>query len=109
MKVSRRVFFSTFLLTRPIQTKSFEVAVIETFEIDGRTTAVLAHHADPLSRELFADWLRNHPKSTVRIRSNAGQETTATAFRVRMCFGRALILLNGSLHIQERDTLRIST
>jgi hypothetical protein len=108
MKVSRRAFFSALLLTRPTQTKPLEVAVIETFEIDGHTLAVLAHHADELSRERFADWLRSHPKSTVRIRSNAGQETTATVFRVRMCFGRALLLLNESLHIQERDTLRIS-
>jgi hypothetical protein len=109
MKFNRRIFFSALLFTRPTQSKSLAVEVIETFEIEGRTTAVLAHHIDPLSRDRFADWLRSHPKSTVRIRSNAGQETTATVFRVRMCFGRALILLNESLRIQERDTLSIST
>jgi hypothetical protein len=81
MKMSRRVFFSALLFRRPTQTKSLEVAVIETFGTDGRTTAVLAHHADSLSRDRLADWLRSHPKSFDKIRSNAGEETTATVFR----------------------------
>ena len=109
MEMGRRVFFSAILFRRATQTKSLEVAVLETFEVGGRTTAVLAHHADPSSRAQFTNWLRSHPESTVKIRNNAGQETTATVFRVRMCFGRALILLNQSLQVQERDTLRIST
>jgi len=107
MKMSRRIFFSALLLSRRTQTESFEVAVIETFEIAGRTTAVLAHHADASSRDRLADWLRSHPISTVIIRNNKGEEATATVFRVRTCFGRALILLNESLRIQERGILRL--
>ena len=72
-------------------------------------TAVLAHHADPLSRDAFAEYLRSHPKSTLRIQNKIGEETTAPVFRVRMCFGRALILLDESMPIEERDILRILT
>jgi len=107
MKISRRVFFAAILFTRPAQTKSLEVAVLETFEMNGRTIAVLAHHADPSSRTLFASWLRSHQHSAVKIRSSAGLETTASVFRVRMCFGRALIVLHEPIQIREQDTLTL--
>ena len=75
--------FSVLLFARPTQTKSLDV--LETFEFDEGTIAVLAHHADPLSRDQLADWLR----------------------RARMCFGREFIVFYEPLQIRERDILSL--
>ena len=106
MPINRRVFFSS-LLAPAIQQASIRVAVLETFG-DGQTSsAVLVHHAEPASRDLFARWLQLHPKSLVRVRTESGLEVIATIFRVRMCFGRGLILLGKPLQIHERDVLNL--
>jgi hypothetical protein len=106
MPINRRVFFSS-LLARAIQPASLRVAVLETFG-DGQTSsAILVHHAEPASRDLFARWLQMHPKSLVRVRTENGLETAATIFRVRMCFGRGLILPGKPLQIHERDVLTL--
>jgi hypothetical protein len=107
MKFSRRVFFSALLFARSRRAPSLQVTVLETFDLDGKSVAVLVHHVDSASREQFAQWLQSRPKSSVLIRSNAGRETRALVFRVRMCFGRALILLQGPVQIRERDVLTI--
>jgi hypothetical protein len=92
MKLSRRDLFCALLFARPARVKSLEVAVLETFDLDGRSIAILAHHTDEVSRQNFATWLQANPKTTARLRTRAGFETQASVFRVRMCFGRALIL-----------------
>src|SRR5262245_13007742 len=92
MKLSRRVFFSALLFPRPEGVTLLNVEVLETFDLDGRSIAMLVHHADAASRQDFATWLQNNPKSTTRVRTRTGFETRASIFRVRMCFGRALIL-----------------
>jgi hypothetical protein len=111
MKLSRRNFFTALLFAeataRATQTKALEAAVLEIFEIDGRTVAVLANHASPSVREQFAMWLRSRRKAVVRVRTPSGVETTAFLFRVRMCFGRALIVLHQPLSIREGDKLFI--
>ena len=106
MNISRRLFFSL-LLVQPKQTSSFRVAVLETFAMNEKISAVLVNHADPAERDLFARWFQAHPRSAVKIRNKAGQQTAATIFRVRMCFGRGLILLNQPIPIQEGDVLTI--
>jgi hypothetical protein len=103
-----RRFFISMLFFRPrMQPTPVQVAVIETFELDGKTAALLVHHDDPGTRESFAAWLRSRTRSTVRIRTKTGAETTASIFRVRMCFGRALIIPDGAIHIREREILDI--
>ncbi len=107
MKVSRRVFLSGFLAL-PRFRQSIRVAVLEVFALNGRTVAVLVHHAKPEERDSFAEWLRAHPQSSVRMRNKSGEETTARCFRVRLCFGRGLLLLDKPLFIQEGDLLAIT-
>src|SRR5215831_13625494 len=104
MLINRRVFFSS-LLARAIQPASVRVAVLETFGDDQTSSAILVHHAESASRDVFARWLQMHPKSLVRVRTESGPEVAATIFRVRMCFGRGLILLGKPLRIHERDVL----
>ena len=108
MNINRRLFFSL-LLVRPRQSVSLRVGVLETFAMDEKVSAVLVNHADPSERDQFARWLQAHPRSAVRIRNNAGQETAATIFRVRMCFGRGLILLNQPITVREGEVLTINT
>jgi hypothetical protein len=108
MSISRRVFFSV-LFSRPEQTRGFEAAVLETFVINGACVAALVHHHDAANRDAFARWLQASSKSMVRVRNSTGTEMPATLFRVRMCFGRGLILLKEPMPIRERDFITILT
>ena len=106
MKINRRIFFSL-LLARPVQTTTVSVAVLEVFDNGKAGIAALVHHANPAARDAFAKWLQSHPNSAVRVRSTTGEEAPGTVFRVRMCFGRGLILFEIPMHIRERDVLTI--
>jgi hypothetical protein len=107
MNMNRRVFFASLLLGRRKQATSFGVVVLEAFGSDQQTSAVLVHHAEPAARDPFARWLQSHPKSAVRIGQDNGKEVAATMFRVRMCFGRGLILLQEQIQIREREFLTV--
>ena len=74
-----------------------------------KVSAVLVNHADAAERDQFARWLQAHPRSAVKIRNKAGQETAATIFRVRMCFGRGLLLLNQPITVREGEVLTMIT
>jgi hypothetical protein len=107
MNLSRRRFLSAVLFARPTQKTSFEAAVLESFDIDGRTVAVLANHADASARQDFAMRLRANPKATVRVRTPSGDQTTAFIFRVGRCFGRALIVLHEPVQIRKEHRLLV--
>ena len=94
-------------MARPAQALPLRVTVLENFDINSRTAAVLVHHADPATRDAFAAWLRRYPKSAVRLRLRDGAEVSATIFRVRMCFGRGLILFEKAVQIREGDILTL--
>ena len=106
MNLSRRAFL-TLLVARSKAAESLQTAVLETFGDGNRTRAMLVHHADPARRELFGNWMRSHLQSTVRVRTQTGDEETAVIFRVRSCFGRGLILLDRPMQVHERDILTI--
>ena len=93
MNINRRLFFSLFLV-RPRQSVSLRFGVLEIFTMNEKVSAVLVNHAAAAERDQFARWLQAHPRSAVKIRNKAGQETAATIFRVRMRVGRGLLLLN---------------
>ena len=95
------------LVARPPQAPPLQVAVLEKFDIDSRTTAVLVHHADSATRDAFAAWLQRYPKSAVRLRLPDGTDVSATIFRVRMCFGRGLIFFEKVVQIREGDILSL--
>jgi hypothetical protein len=103
--MNRRQFFSL-LLVRPQTTTTFRVAVLEAFET-GTSTALLVHHDNPNTQAAFAAWLRAHPMASIRLRTNTGREFRGTIFRVRMCFGRGLILLNEQIQIRETEFLTV--
>jgi len=106
MDISRRVFISVFLI-RSVQKNPLSAGVQEVFEDGSGTIAALVHHAEPSSREVFAEWLRSHPKSSVHVRTRTGEEAVGKMFRVRMCFGRGLIIFEKPVQVRERDVLTI--
>jgi hypothetical protein len=106
MNFNRRIFMSL-LLAPPKRTPPPQVAVLETFTINEKAVTVLVNHGREDARDAFAQWLQANPRSRIRIRNKAGEETGATAFRVRMCFGRGLIVLDKPIPIRERETLTI--
>jgi hypothetical protein len=105
---NRRVFFAL-LFRRRIEATSVSVRVLETFTRDQTTPAILVHHADEASRAGFARWLRANPKALIRVRDTWGNEASATIFRVRMCFGRGLILLDSHIRVREGDVLTLAS
>ena len=107
MKLNRRIFLSALLFADPSRIASLEVEVLETFGLDGRSSAILVHHSDPKSREQFAKWLQGNPKTAVHVRTNSGFVMPASVFRVRMCFGRGLILFSKPIQVRERDLVTI--
>jgi len=106
MNINRRVFFSL-LFARSVQATPVSVRVLEVFDNGNTWTAALVHHTDYDTRSKFADWLQSHPNSPIRVRIGAGKEAAATIFRVRMCFGRRLIVFQSPTRIRERDVLTI--
>jgi hypothetical protein len=107
MNVSRRAFFSALLFAGSRRTTSLETEVLETFDVGGRAVAILVHHANAASRQNFATWLRSNPTATARIQTNSGFETQASIFRVRMCFGRALILPKEPVQARRGELLTL--
>ena len=81
----------------------------QVFAIDDKTRAILVNHASESSRNRFAQWLQTNPKAKLRILRTTGEETDATIFRVRMCFGRGLILLSQPITIREGEVLTLIT
>ena len=104
--MTRRMFFSI-LLARPAEPAALRVSVLETFGTP-ESLVLLVHHAESIEREAFAKWLQAHPQSNVRIRTKTADDIPATIFRVRMCFGRGLIVLEKTAQIHERDILTVS-
>jgi len=106
-ELTRRVFISMLLLRPRRQPTPIQVAIIETFDLNGKTAAMLVHHANPFVRESFAAWLRSRTGTTVRIQTETGTEITGSIFRTRLCFGRGLIIPDQNIHIHEREMLSI--
>jgi len=107
VRSSRQLLY--LLLVRPPQFNSLQVSVLEVFAFDDKTRAILVNHGSPSSRNQFAQWLQAHPQFSIRIRSRTEPEAEATIFRVRMCFGRGLILLSKPITIREAEVLMLIT
>jgi len=106
MTISRRMFFS-FLFAPALQTSKINVSILEVFETEGMARAVLVNQVSRDDRDAFATWLQSRPESRVRVHATNGVERAATIFRVRMCFGRGLILFDQPIRIREREKLTI--
>jgi len=108
MIFNRRKFLFLFF-ARPARPTSIQVAVLETFAAGRDASAALVHHADDATRDAFARWLQANPKTAIQVRDPVGHEMSATIFRVRMCFGRGLIVFEKPIRLAEREILTVRT
>jgi hypothetical protein len=87
-----------------------EVEVMEVFSSSSGPSALLVHHADEATRENFANWLRQNSGKQIVCTLQPRAETAGRIFRVSLCFGRGLILLNApaaGLRAKERIIVRL--
>ena len=85
------------------------IEVIEVFSSLTGPSALLVHHADEATREVFADWLRQNSGREIVLHSGDNTSRDARIFRTRLCFGRGLILLNTPASgVQAKDLLRVN-
>jgi len=106
IQINRRKFLSL-LIAQRLQPSLPHLLVIEAFSGNGGCIAVLVHHPDSASRDLCALWLRSRVNAAIRVRLAGGEEMSATVFRVRMCFGRGLVIFDKPVPIREGDMLTI--
>ena len=107
MKFSRREFFVAWILPSRRQQETANFEVLEVFKTETGPSALLVHHASPDARSSIAEWLRKSDGSPVRLRKPDGITFTGRIFRVKMCFGRGLILTDDTPTVRVKDTLRI--
>jgi hypothetical protein len=105
MDLSRRSFFSALLFARPTQKKSVEAAVLESFDIDGRTVAVLANHADASVRQEFAHWLRGNPKQPCESNSIGGSNDSIHLSSQHVLWACARRVAPTNIDSETRSTL----
>ena len=104
--MTRREFFLSWMFqNRPA---AVEVEVIEIFSASAGPSALLVHHATQSARNAFGQWLRAHDGAGITCRLRDGARVDARIFRVKMCFGRGLILTSAPVLIRAKDHVSIT-
>ena len=86
---------------------SVEVEVMEAFATSDGPSAFLVHHASEAARTTFGEWLRAHDGARIACRLRNGITVEGRIFRVRMCFGRGLILARAPVAVGPKDVVII--
>jgi len=84
-----------------------QVEVMEVFRPSEGPSAFLVHHASEAGRSRFAQWLRANNGARIVCRLPNGTKVDGRIFRVRMCFGRGLVLTRAPAPIRREDVLII--
>lgn len=110
MMKRREFLIGTALVSGFVQRESdaMDVEVMEVFSASTGPSALLVHHADEATREVFANWLRANSGRKVVCTLNNKMRIDARIFRVSLCFGRGLILLGEPAPVRAKDILGIS-
>src|SRR4026208_1078157 len=103
--MTRREFFLGSLFQN--RTTSIAVEVIEFFSGSKGPSALLVHHTSEATRNGFSEWLRAHDGAPISCRLPDGTNVSAQIFRVKMCFGRGLILTPLPVAIRPKDVVKI--
>ncbi|HEV8129777.1 MAG TPA: hypothetical protein VGQ81_00880 [Acidobacteriota bacterium] len=107
--MKRRQFLLGTILSRGLfsETRGFDVEIMEVFAVSGGGSALLVHHGDTASRAEFARWLHVHNRSEVRCQLPHGRTVRGQIFRLKMCFGRGLLLTGERVDVQPKGKIRI--
>ena len=92
----------------PVRAGSIEVEVMEVFATSNGPSAVLIHHANEAMRHTFSEWLHSNNGTPVICRSRNGVRIDGRLFRMKMCFGRGLIITNLPVTIRPREVLIVT-
>ena len=106
MNLSRREFFVMWMTPQkpgPIMT----VEVLEIFQSRTGPCALLVHHGAPELRQDFSTWLHRFDGAQIELRTSDGAGAAGRIFRVKMCFGRGLVLISSAVNVRSKDKLRI--
>jgi hypothetical protein len=106
VSVNRREFLLWWTLRS--RSVSVEVEVMEAFATSDGPSAFLVHHANEAARNAFGAWLRAHDGMHINCRLPDGTTTDGYVFRVKMCFGRGLVLTRAPIAIRPKDRLSIN-
>src|SRR5881296_1717960 len=98
--MNRREFFLTWIVQS--QSTSIEVEVIEVFPASDGPSVFLVHHASEAVRTVFGEWLRGHDGARITCRLRNGTAVDGRIFRLKMCFGRGLILTRAAIAIRAK-------
>jgi hypothetical protein len=105
-QVSRREFLLSWTIPRQA-IQPVTVEVLEVFDAGNGPSGLLVHQSGPDSREAFSAWLHNSDGLLVRLRTPEGAAYTGRIFRVKMCFGRGLLLVSAVLNIRTKDKVQV--
>ena len=99
-----------FLLAWIFQNRSasVEVEVMEVFSTSDGPSAFLVHHASEAARNAFGEWLRANDGTRIACRLRNGTIVDGQIFRVRICFGRGLIVTRAPVAIRQKDVVIIN-
>jgi hypothetical protein len=81
--------------------------VVEVFPGSEGPSAFLVHHANDAARNAFGAWLRAHDGARVICRFPDGTAANGQIFRVKMCFGRGLVLTRAPVAIHPKERVSI--
>jgi hypothetical protein len=106
MNFSRREFLVMWMRPQklaPVMT----VEVLEVFQSRTGPCALLVHQSAPELRQDFSAWLHRFDGAQIELRTPDGAGAAGRIFRVKMCFGRGLVLMSSAANVSTKDKLRI--
>ncbi|PYS54498.1 MAG: hypothetical protein DMG13_07910 [Acidobacteria bacterium] len=105
-EMNRREFFLTWIFQN--RSTSTEVEVMEVFAASDGPSAFLVHHASEAARTAFGEWLRANDGARIVCRLHNGTTLDGVIFRVKMCFGRGLVLTRAAVAVRPKDIVSIN-
>src|SRR5712691_3644681 len=87
--------------------QAMTVEVLEVFQDRTGPCALLVHQSGPELRQDFSTWLHRLDGAQIGLRTSDGMAASGRIFRVKMCFGRGLLLIPAAVNVRTKDRLRI--
>jgi hypothetical protein len=105
--MNRRTFLLGLMIPPQAGRTAVQAEVLEVFRNPGGPSALLVHHARESEREAFGKWLRENSGRRIALRLPDGTGLDGWIFRVKMCFGRGLILTRAPVRTDPKAILRM--
>jgi len=104
--MNRRKFLQMWMPFRK-PARAMTVEVLEVFKSGTGPSALLVHHAGPEWRQDFSKWLHEFDGASIRLRTPAGASAGGRIFRVKMCFGRGMVLMPAAVLVHVKEKIQI--